>query len=860
MDTKDGSHEQKDVFISYVSEDEALCKQVGEFLRKVGVSRYIDRENIAVGPWSKRITKAISEARIVLPIWTKNFADKANNMAIKELRIAQKHRKPIFPLWFDNSEVPDELEFILGRDLDGIEFYKSEPDPYHALLQVLVDFGIAIRAPSITAEAERVKEKPGASPLPLFHAALDTWCSGETGTSLRNFLSLSPEDGKEIVDLVRSDAIEEACDGSIQALKGTISFAHLRINLICNLIAIGQHGSTQALWRAMACIVALRHSPHLPINTEYERGTLEKDLGQLFREILSRFGSITPDDTSLWTLSEEMGFEDEIAGVIEDGGGIAIQLDGRPTPLAFGPTFVRMFDNDNRLKQKAAALPAVQDLLAFSPDIAMAAYFYRQARHERLLQTCAKSLDGYSAMPHHALRHSAARLLAGSALFTLERYFDAGKLESGNDVCELTRLALRYLRVLHGRDCLTNKDLERVHRAVIALSDSIDIFEISEWMQARLEELARDIESFEDRRMKDLAEGIRRRTVYRVASAAYHRSDFDGVLTLMAPFMKTIEEIPDESLDTLFRSLAQLASRSPGPLLAPMRSVIEEQRRRGRNASDLELREAILRQIAALSARDEMAWFEEKLSAYDACPGSTRTEELLAAAEAALVRAVKRGDSSAVVHVLDCLPDSQKVRTQQIILDLIPKTENQNIQQKLADYLLALYSVPVRLSGQNNQLTANRPDPTEFASRYGPATPMERAQLVSRLRIFAEQLAEQGAYADALDYLADITARLPNDVPLQQTADDFIHEWSARLVNDPEALNRFWQKTNASGNTPSVSRIDVQMPEPIPSATPSALRVDPEREAVLKLLDQLEACEKVENPNLRHSDNTGHKA
>ncbi len=108
------------VFISYNRDDHAFVDRLTEDLAESGHEVWIDRKDISAGSGRRQsISQAIRSCRaFVLVLSRKSVA--ATNV-IKELSIADTHRRYIVPLLIDDVEIPPEMEYQLA-DLQLIDF------------------------------------------------------------------------------------------------------------------------------------------------------------------------------------------------------------------------------------------------------------------------------------------------------------------------------------------------------------------------------------------------------------------------------------------------------------------------------------------------------------------------------------------------------------------------------------------------------------------------------------------------------------------------------------------------------------------------------------------------------------------
>lgn len=112
----------REVFISYVREDQELVNALVKDLRKHRVHSWVDRERLSPGQrWKGAIRAAISDGTLFLACFSSQYSKKTRSymneeltLAIEELRQRPVNRSWFIPITFDDNSIPD-------RDVGGGE-------------------------------------------------------------------------------------------------------------------------------------------------------------------------------------------------------------------------------------------------------------------------------------------------------------------------------------------------------------------------------------------------------------------------------------------------------------------------------------------------------------------------------------------------------------------------------------------------------------------------------------------------------------------------------------------------------------------------------------------------------------------
>ncbi|MFP4390126.1 MAG: toll/interleukin-1 receptor domain-containing protein [Desulfococcaceae bacterium] len=136
--------EMKEVFISYASKDREKVHAFVELLRSAGVSVWMDESGIdGAAYWSKEIVLAIKNAKAgILMVSASSMA--SDNVG-REVHLLYKNNKKILPLYLENVEIPDELEYELAR-IQHLRLFQGEPrDLFWAILHALKNLDVRVK-------------------------------------------------------------------------------------------------------------------------------------------------------------------------------------------------------------------------------------------------------------------------------------------------------------------------------------------------------------------------------------------------------------------------------------------------------------------------------------------------------------------------------------------------------------------------------------------------------------------------------------------------------------------------------------------------------------------------------------------
>ena len=117
-----------EIFISYARVDRDRIEPLLDSLRAINVSFWVDEGNIhAATLWSEEIVDAINACTVMVVILSDNSTTSDN--VVKEVMLASELKKPILPVYLEETEVPRKLQYQLagiqhlelhGRDISNL--------------------------------------------------------------------------------------------------------------------------------------------------------------------------------------------------------------------------------------------------------------------------------------------------------------------------------------------------------------------------------------------------------------------------------------------------------------------------------------------------------------------------------------------------------------------------------------------------------------------------------------------------------------------------------------------------------------------------------------------------------------------
>lgn len=173
------------IFVSYSHKNDLLTFAFIEKMQQRGFRIWYDGGIEPGEEWLQTLAKRLPQCGCVIAMLTRQFPD--SEWCQRELLMADKHKKPILPLCWEDVALPVELQFLLtGKNKENIAAFEGDLDDfcdYMASLKILAPYRDA--APSLT-EEETEEEEAYVDPrtLPLSDAPADFLCSPDGKTLL----------------------------------------------------------------------------------------------------------------------------------------------------------------------------------------------------------------------------------------------------------------------------------------------------------------------------------------------------------------------------------------------------------------------------------------------------------------------------------------------------------------------------------------------------------------------------------------------------------------------------------------------------------------------------------------------------
>ena len=147
-----------DVFISYAAKDRERVLGLVKRLRNAGVSVWIDQGGIDISAlWSQEIVNAIKTCKVMLLSISPQSTESKN--VVKELALCSEREKPIIPVYFERSEIPETMEYQLAG-IQRVEYFKDNEDAaFAAILRSLAMRGVAVTSESVKG-IQKLDHKP----------------------------------------------------------------------------------------------------------------------------------------------------------------------------------------------------------------------------------------------------------------------------------------------------------------------------------------------------------------------------------------------------------------------------------------------------------------------------------------------------------------------------------------------------------------------------------------------------------------------------------------------------------------------------------------------------------------------------
>ena len=130
-----------DVFISYSRENQQEVIRLVEYLRDKGLTVWMDESDIhGATLWTKEIVEAIRACSLFILAISRHSTGSKN--VVKELALASEREKTILPVYFEQCEIPETMEYQLAG-IQNIAFYSLEKSKAHEFVyQTVVKLGV----------------------------------------------------------------------------------------------------------------------------------------------------------------------------------------------------------------------------------------------------------------------------------------------------------------------------------------------------------------------------------------------------------------------------------------------------------------------------------------------------------------------------------------------------------------------------------------------------------------------------------------------------------------------------------------------------------------------------------------------
>lgn len=134
-----------EVFISYAAKDRERVLGLVKRLRDAGVTVWIDQAGIDVATmWSQEIVSAIRSCKVML-LSISPHSTKSENV-VKELALASERKKPIIPVYLEQADIPETMEYQLAG-IQRVEYFADNEDAaFKAMMRSLAKRGVTVDA------------------------------------------------------------------------------------------------------------------------------------------------------------------------------------------------------------------------------------------------------------------------------------------------------------------------------------------------------------------------------------------------------------------------------------------------------------------------------------------------------------------------------------------------------------------------------------------------------------------------------------------------------------------------------------------------------------------------------------------
>jgi hypothetical protein len=122
-----------EIFISYSRRDGGFVDALKSSIERNGFSAWVDREDIRGGDaWRAEISRGIRECHSFIAVLSNSFV--SSNSTTKELNLADKHKRPIIPVLYEQCVIPHFQEYQLA----GLQMVDFSIQPFDAAMNELL--------------------------------------------------------------------------------------------------------------------------------------------------------------------------------------------------------------------------------------------------------------------------------------------------------------------------------------------------------------------------------------------------------------------------------------------------------------------------------------------------------------------------------------------------------------------------------------------------------------------------------------------------------------------------------------------------------------------------------------------------
>ena len=134
-----------DVFISYSREDQQQVVKLVEYLRGQGLNIWMDETDIhGATIWTKEIVEAIRAADLFILAISHHSTGSKN--VVKELALASEREKIILPIYLEQCEIPETMEYQLAGIQNIALHTLDKGKAYEFVHQTIRRLGVGQRA------------------------------------------------------------------------------------------------------------------------------------------------------------------------------------------------------------------------------------------------------------------------------------------------------------------------------------------------------------------------------------------------------------------------------------------------------------------------------------------------------------------------------------------------------------------------------------------------------------------------------------------------------------------------------------------------------------------------------------------